>query len=113
MLLAYSKLWLYDQLQHVSPTPIVALNRAVAVAERDGPLAGLELIDAIDLTDYHLFHAARADLLRRLDRVGEAADAYREALALTDSPVEREFLEGRLAALTPRAGDGSREAGRG
>ena len=70
--------WLYDQLHHVSPTPIVALNRAVAVAERDGPEAGLALMDALDLGGYHLFHAARADLLRRLDRRAEAADAYSE-----------------------------------
>jgi RNA polymerase sigma-70 factor (ECF subfamily) len=93
--------WLYDQLHHVSPTPIVALNRAVAVAERDGPEAGLALMDELgDLGDYHLFHAARADLLRRLDRREEAAAAYREALARTDSPVEREFLAKRLAALS-------------
>jgi RNA polymerase sigma-70 factor, ECF subfamily len=92
--------WLYDQLQDVSPTPIVALNRAVAVAERDGPEAGLALLDQIDLGGYHLFHAARADLLRRLDRRAEAAAAYREALALTNSPVEREFLGQRLAFVT-------------
>ena len=92
--------WLYDQLQHVSPTPIVALNRAVAIAERDGPEAGLaEMTGLADLDHYHLFHAARADLLRRLDRRDEAATAYREALALTDSPVEREFLEQRLSGL--------------
>jgi RNA polymerase sigma-70 factor, ECF subfamily len=88
--------WLYDQLYAISPTEIVALNRAVAIAERDGPLAGLEAMHGLDLAGYHLFHAARADLLRRLDRRAEAADAYRAALALTDSPVEREFLEQRL-----------------
>src|SRR3954452_4609585 len=88
--------WLYDQLLAISPTPIVALNRAVAIAERDGPEAGLALIDALDLGAYHLFHAARADLLRRLGRRAEAADAYRAALARTDSAVEREFLERRL-----------------
>ena len=92
--------WLYDQLYAVSPTEIVALNRAVAVAERDGPEAGLALMDGLDLGGYHLFHAARADLLRRLERLPEAADAYRSALALTDSEVEREFLEGRLAMCT-------------
>ena len=96
--------WLYDQLQHVSPTPIVALNRAVAVAERDGPRAGLELMDAIDLADYHLFHAARADLLRRLGRVEEAAAAYRAALDLTDSEVERTFLARRLHTLRTSPG---------
>ena len=92
--------WLYDQLLAISPTPIVALNRAVAVAERDGPEAGLALMDGLELGGYHLFHAARADLLRRLERLPEAAAAYREALALTDSPVEREFLEGRIAMCT-------------
>ena len=80
----------------ISPTPIVALNRAVAIAERDGPEAGLALMDDLDLDGYHLFHAARADLLRRLDRRAEAAAAYRQALALTDSEVEREFLAQRL-----------------
>ncbi len=88
--------WLYDQLHAISPTPIVALNRAVAVAERDGPEAGLELIDDLDLDGYHLFHAARADLLRRLDRRDEAANAYLKALSLTDSEVERDFLARRL-----------------
>ena len=76
----------------ISPTPIVALNRAVAIAERDGPEAGLALMDGLELDGYHLWHAARADLLRRLERPDEAAAAYRAALALTDSPVEREFL---------------------
>lgn len=89
--------WLYDQLWAVSPTPVVALNRAVAIAERDGPVAGLAELEAIrDLDGYHLFHATRADLLRRLGRLKEAAAAYGAALALTDSEVEREFLRGRL-----------------
>jgi RNA polymerase sigma-70 factor (ECF subfamily) len=88
--------WLYDQLMAVSPTPIVALNRAVAVAERDGPEAGLELMDGLELGSYHLWHAARADLLRRLSRPAEAATAYRAALELADSEVEREFLARRL-----------------
>jgi RNA polymerase sigma-70 factor (ECF subfamily) len=91
--------WLYDQLMAVSPTPIVALNRAVAVAERDGPEAGLALMDGLDLDGYHLWYAARADLLRRLDRSDEAAVAYRAALELTDSPVERDFLAQRLSKL--------------
>src|SRR3954470_3590988 len=91
--------WLYDQLSAISPTPIVALNRAVAIAERDGAAAGLALIDELELSGYHLFHAARPDLLRRLGRSEEAASAYRAALALTDSPVEREFLSGRIAEL--------------
>jgi RNA polymerase sigma-70 factor (ECF subfamily) len=96
--------WLYDQLQHVSPTPIVALNRAVAVAERDGPEAGLALIDDLELGAYHLFHAARADLLRRLGRRDEAARAYERALALTESDVERTFLAQRLHALRTASG---------
>jgi RNA polymerase sigma-70 factor (ECF subfamily) len=93
--------WLYDRLYALSPTPVVALNRAVAVAELHGPACGLELMDelAADLSGYHLLHAARADLLRRLERPEEAADAYRAALALTDSPVEQDFLRARLAEL--------------
>ena len=91
--------WLYDQLYAISPTEIVALNRAVALAERDGPEAGLAAMDGLDLAGYHLFHAARADLLRRLDRRDEAAKAYLNALALTDSAVERDFLQRRLADL--------------
>ena len=91
--------WLYDQLYAISPTEIVALNRAVALAERDGPEAGLAAMDGVDLAGYHLFHAARADLLRRLDRRDEAADAYTRALSLTDSEVERDFLARRLHNL--------------
>jgi RNA polymerase sigma-70 factor (ECF subfamily) len=91
--------WLYDQLYDISPTPVVALNRAVAVAERDGPEAGLALMDDLDLAGYHLFHAARADLLRRLERRDEAAEAYGTALSLTDSEVERDFLARRLHNL--------------
>jgi RNA polymerase sigma-70 factor, ECF subfamily len=92
-------LWLYDRLYELSPTEVVALNRAVALAEVHGPQAGLDALDALDLDAYHLLHATRADLLRRLDRTEEAADAYREALARTESPVEREFLERRLGSL--------------
>jgi RNA polymerase sigma-70 factor (ECF subfamily) len=88
--------WLYDQLLAVSPTQVVSLNRAVAIAERDGPEAGLALMEDLDLDGYHLFHAARADLLRRLERRDEAADAYIKALSLTDSEVERDFLARRL-----------------
>ena len=90
---------LYDLLlQHVR-SPVVELNRAVAVAMAAGPERGLELIHDLPLDDYHLFHSARADLFRRLGRRDEAADAYRRALALTTSPVERSFLERRLAEL--------------
>jgi RNA polymerase sigma-70 factor (ECF subfamily) len=87
---------LYDELSRVSPSPVVELNRAVAVAMAEGPDAGLALMDGLSLDDYHLYHAARADLLRRLDRHDEAGDAYRRALALTTSEPEREFLARRL-----------------
>jgi RNA polymerase sigma-70 factor, ECF subfamily len=90
-------LQLYDQLLSLTPSPVVALNRAVAVAEVSGPAAALDLVDALDLRGYHLFHAIRADLLRRLGRDGEAALAYEAAIALTDNAAEREFLTGRLA----------------
>jgi len=94
---------LYDLLARVNPSPVVELNRAVAVAMRDGPAAGLELIDGIlaqgDLADYHLAHAARADLCRRLGRAAEARTSYRQALALARQEPERRFLEGRLAEL--------------
>jgi RNA polymerase sigma-70 factor (ECF subfamily) len=85
------------------PSPIVALNRAVAVAMRDGPAAGLALIDAIleqgDLLDYHLIHAARADLCRRSGRTAEARESYQKALALARQEPERRFLERRLREL--------------
>jgi RNA polymerase sigma-70 factor, ECF subfamily len=94
---------LYDVLMRAAPSPVVELNRAAAIAMRDGPAAGLALIDAIlargDLRDYHLAHAARADLCRRLDRAADAAAAYRQALALAGQEPERRFLERRLAEL--------------
>jgi RNA polymerase sigma-70 factor, ECF subfamily len=91
---------LYDQLYALTPTPVVALNRSVAVAERDGPAAGLAALEAVDgLVSYHPYHAARADLLRRVGRDVEAADAYRLALELTANPAERAYLQGRLSAL--------------
>jgi RNA polymerase sigma-70 factor (ECF subfamily) len=94
---------LYDVLARVEPSPVVELNRAVAVAMRDGPEAGLPLIDAIlahgDLSDYRLVHAARADLCRRLGRKAEARASYQRALALTRQEPERRFLERRLAEL--------------
>ena len=91
--------WLYKALAHALPTPVVELNRAVAVAMADGPAAGLELADGLagELDGYHLLHATRADLLRRLGRPGEAAHAYRRALALATNEPERRFLAGRLA----------------
>jgi RNA polymerase sigma-70 factor, ECF subfamily len=90
---------LYDQLLAVQPTPVVALNRAVAVAEVSGPAAALALVDELDLGRQHLFHAVRADLLRRLGRSAEAAVAYDAAIALTGNEPERAFLARRLASL--------------
>lgn len=95
---------LYDHLAAVRPEPVVLLNRAVAVAERDGPAAGLADLDAVEglalaLDTYQPFHAARADLLRRADRPDEAAQAYRRAIGLSTNAVERAFLEVRLASL--------------
>jgi RNA polymerase sigma-70 factor (ECF subfamily) len=94
---------LYDVLMRVAPSPVVELNRAVAVAMRDGPAEGLLLIDALlargDLGDYHLAHAARADLCRRLKKFEEARAAYERALALVQVEPERRFLEWRLAKL--------------
>ena len=94
---------LYDVLMRVEPTPVVELNRAAAVAMRDGPEAGLLLIDAIlargDLADYHLAHSARADLCRRLGRTADALASYERALALTAQGPERRFLERRIATL--------------
>ncbi|MFJ4787408.1 RNA polymerase sigma factor [Streptomyces sp. NPDC088794] len=84
---------LYDQLMAVAPSPVVALNRAVAVAETAGPAPALDLVDALDLTGYHVFHAVRADLLRRLGRTTEAAQAYETAAELTGSAAERAHLE--------------------
>jgi RNA polymerase sigma-70 factor (ECF subfamily) len=94
---------LYEVLARVDPSPVIELNRAVAVAMRDGPAAGLARVDAIlargDLTDYHLAHAARADLCRRLGRVAEARAAYQRALELARQGPERRFLARRLAEL--------------
>ena len=90
---------LYDQLLALSPTPVVALNRAVAVAEVDGAAAALELVDALDLGHYHLFHAIRADLLSRLGRDADAAQAYDAAIAAVTNSAERTFLERARRAL--------------
>jgi RNA polymerase sigma-70 factor (ECF subfamily) len=86
-------LQLYDQLLLSTPTPVVTLNRAVAVAEVNGPAAALALTEGLPLGEYHLFHAVRADLLRRLGRFGEAAEAYDAAIARSTNPIEREFLK--------------------
>jgi RNA polymerase sigma-70 factor (ECF subfamily) len=94
---------LYSVLARAEPSAVVELNRAVAVAMRDGPEAGLKLIDAIlargDLADYHLAHSARADLCRRLGKTAEARSSYEKALALTQQEPERRFLENRLREL--------------
>ena len=93
----------YERLAALVPTPVVELNRAVAVAMADGPASGLALVDDLAVTGrlerYHLLHSARADLLRRLGRNDEAADAYRRARDLTENPVERDYLERRLAEV--------------
>ncbi|MEU8380164.1 RNA polymerase sigma factor [Streptosporangium sp. NPDC048865] len=90
---------LYDRLLALAPNPVVALNRAVAVAEIDGPGAALTLVDGLDLGGYHLFHAVRADLLRRLGRTAEAARAYEEAIALNRNAAELAFLRRNREAL--------------
>ena len=94
---------LYDVLIQLDPSPVIELNRAVAVAMRDGPLAGLEIVDAIlargELGNYHLAHAARADFLRRLGRTNEARTSYQRALSLTQQEPEQRFLIRRLSEL--------------
>ena len=94
---------LYDVLLRMDPSPVVELNRAAAIAMRDGPAAGLALIDAIlargDLTEYHHAHSARGELLRRLKRLGEASEAYKRALQLVAQDTEKRFLEKRLKSL--------------
>jgi RNA polymerase sigma-70 factor (ECF subfamily) len=94
---------LYDQLLRFTPGPLVALHRAVAVAELEGPAAALPLVDALALDDYYLFHAVRADLLRRLGRFAEADAAYAAALARTANAAERTFLQLQLRLQLQRA----------
>ena len=96
-------LQLYDQLLVVAPSPVAALNRAVAVAEVGGPAAALTLVEDLDLDRYYLYHAIRADLLRRLNQSAEAARAYQRALTLTGNAAERAYLTVRLAAVSRRA----------
>jgi RNA polymerase sigma-70 factor (ECF subfamily) len=96
---------LYDRLERLTPSPIISLNRAVAIAMTEGPEAALVLIDSLEaageLEDYHLFHAARADLLRRLGAAAEAAKSYEQALLLVTNESERRFLERRLREVQP------------
>ena len=91
---------LYDQLMVIAPTPVVALNRAVALAEVEGPQAALAAVEQLEIDGYHLLHATRADLLRRLGRSAAAAEAYRAAIALTSNAAEKAFLEQRLEQVT-------------
>jgi RNA polymerase sigma-70 factor (ECF subfamily) len=90
---------LYGRLSRLTGSPVVELNRAIAVAEAEGPEAGLRMIGRLDLADYRYLHSTRGDLLRRLGRTGEAREAYGRALALVHDDAERRFLERRLAEL--------------
>jgi RNA polymerase sigma-70 factor (ECF subfamily) len=90
---------LYGELARLTGSPVVELNRAVAVAQTEGPAAALAIVDALDLDGYRYLHSVRGELLRRLDRPTEAGAAYRRALALADAPQERRFLQRRLAEL--------------
>jgi RNA polymerase sigma-70 factor (ECF subfamily) len=94
---------LYDQLLALAPTPVAALNRAVAVAEVEGPAAALALVDPLPLERLHVYHAVRADLLRRLGRTAEASAAYAAAAERTDNAAERAFLQARRADVTASA----------
>jgi len=90
---------LYDQLLAITPSPVVALNRAIALAELEGPEPALAIVDTLDLDSYHLFHVTRADLLGRWDRYDEAARAYERALELATNATERALIEKKLQAL--------------
>ncbi|MGL5811093.1 MAG: RNA polymerase sigma factor, partial [Nocardioides sp.] len=91
---------LYDKLYALTPTPVVALNRAVAIAELDGAQVALTLVNDLDLTGYHAWHATRAELLRRLGRSSDARHAYDAAIAATANPAERAYLHRRRSQLT-------------
>jgi RNA polymerase sigma-70 factor (ECF subfamily) len=99
---------LYDQLIVVEPTPVVALNRCIAVAEVHGPMAALELLAGLDLDGYHLYHATRAEMLRRLDRPAQAAAAYDAAIVRATNGAERAFLQRRRDSLPAEAAQQSR-----
>jgi RNA polymerase sigma-70 factor (ECF subfamily) len=97
---------LYDQLARLTGSPVVELNRAIAIAETEGPEAGLRIVDQLGLDDFRYLHSTRAELLRRLGRTGEARDAYRRARQLTDDGAERRFLDRRLTELAATTGSG-------
>jgi len=90
---------LYDQLLELAPNPVVALNRAVAIAELDGPVDALRLVQSLDLSGYYLYHSVLADIYLRLGRTAEAAESYDAAIALTENVTERAFLQRRRDAL--------------
>ena len=93
---------LYDQLMAITPNPVVALNRAVVVGEVDGPVMALKLVEELKLDRYHLWHAVRADLLRRIGKVDAAGEAYEAAISLCENTKEKEFLEKRLRQVERR-----------
>jgi len=97
---------LYGELLRLTASPVVELNRAIAVAETEGPQAGLRIVDGLGLDDFRYLHSTRAELLRRLGRTDDARDAYRRARELTDDGAERHFLERRLTELANRTGSG-------
>jgi RNA polymerase sigma-70 factor (ECF subfamily) len=97
---------LYGELARITGSPVVELNRAVAVAEAEGPQAGLDIVDRLALDDYRYLHSTRGELLRRLGRTGEASDAYRRALALAHDDAERRLLERRLTEFATPTGEG-------
>ena len=99
---------LYGELSRLTGSPVVELNRAVAIAEAQGPQAGLAIVDRLSLDDYHYLHATRGELLRRLGRPREAREAYRRALAQAHDDAERRLLQRRLAELDTAAGPGTR-----
>jgi RNA polymerase sigma-70 factor (ECF subfamily) len=96
---------LYTELGRLTASPVVELNRAIAVAETEGPEAGLRIVDGLGLDDFRYLHSTRAELLRRLGRTNEARDAYRQARQFTDDGAERRFLERRLTELAVEPGD--------
>jgi RNA polymerase sigma-70 factor (ECF subfamily) len=102
---------LYGELARLTGSPVVELNRAVAVAEAEGAEAGLRIIDSLELDDYHYLHSTRGELLRRLGRTGEARDAYRRARALVHDDAERRFLERRLSELASEVPTAKRAPG--